>query len=416
MDWILDMASHRTLTISAAPTESSNKYLIHGLGYLSKIPPEIRCLIFQYLMPEYRRERRIASYIHLSRTYNPPLQPYRLCILQASHHLYAEVSAQLYNNRELRLCIYPKQKDWIVNGLPDALPRDFESADYGKFHRILIEMHPPNVYDPGQMIQARRAVMDLVIALARSPNLPAVGIDLSGWSDENLSQRSISDLGECSLLWNDVELLVAPFFRLRGVPRVEIRVSATTTHEVRKDVEDLFEEVKKRMTISEAFGSCLGGDVWDDDGEMDSDEKAMTLTLDLKLDTLEGQTASSLRLDRFDNWWLYMVRTMRLIHDPYVHHSVVLSSWELDYQAEDALRDRYLDCRSWDPFSEQLMGPMDCESCEWSGNRWHVQYPQGIPPKGSPQWNQHMRKHQWKRPDTGSKDSWDPLNLSKEEC
>ena len=172
--------------------------------------------------------------------------------------------------------------------------------------------------------------MDLVTALAKSSNLAIVDVKLHGWSDDNLSQHSIPDLHESSLLQKGVELLVAPFFRLRGVLCAKIELSAMTKREVRNKIEDIIEEVRKRMMLSEAFGSCLGDEIWSNDMDMDSEEKAMTIELDLKLDELEGEIAACLRLDRFRHWYQYTITMMRLIYDPNVLLSDVLLPSGLD--------------------------------------------------------------------------------------
>ena len=200
-------------TSSELPTSKATS--AGGLGTLSKLPPELRCLILQYLMPEHRSKRQTNLPLYLGpccsfhQEVERPLE--RLSILQASQQLREEVSGELYNHRTLHLYIDPKHRGWTVKDLPEASPRDFHYTNYARFSGIKIEIHSPDVKDPGQLLRARKNTIDLVAMLTRSLNIQRIEIilfenDQSTWYDHDIGQRSVEWFDE-----TDLKQLLGPF-------------------------------------------------------------------------------------------------------------------------------------------------------------------------------------------------------------
>lgn len=371
------------------------------MGTLSDLPPELRCLIWEYLMPEHRSKRQTDLLLYLDRRYIRQFSPdrplKRLSILQASQQLHNEVSAQLYNNRILRLCIQPDQHGWTVKNLPEASPRDFHCANYAKFDVIQIEIHPPDIEDPGQLLRARKNSVDLVAALARSPKLQRVEILLF---NRNLSTWYNHDIAQCSVGWfnqtdeTDLEQLLGPFQYLRQVQHAKIKIPpALKPGTPLSYLMTLAQEVEDAMMSALPFGTKKEeGDLTDSD--IDSIERTVNIRLDFALDFLEGPTAAILRRDRFDHWYAYTREMLQLIHGK----NNDLSRPERQYVDANLWR-RYKDYWSFDPYSDRWIKAMgyddyDLEYFEFQ-NQWTRHYPGGIPPRGSNRWQRHMSRYPW---------------------
>lgn len=83
-----------------------------GLGKLSKLPPEVRSMIWQYILPDIDNPKKHRSTrcrtTHTSRTaYLPNGSTNRrgtLAILRTSRLLYTQITEILYHNRTLTIC------------------------------------------------------------------------------------------------------------------------------------------------------------------------------------------------------------------------------------------------------------------------------------------------------------------------
>ena len=372
-----------------------------GLGTLSNLPPELRCLVWQYLMPEHRSKRQTDVQLYLDHRYirhfssERPLK--RLSILQTSQKLHDEVSGELYNHRILRLCIHPNQHGWTVKNLPEASPRDFHCANYAKFDVIQIEIHPPDMEDPGQLLRARKNTVDLVAALARSPELQRIEILLF---NNNLSTWYNHDIAQCSVGWfnqtdeTDLEQLLGPFQYLRKVQHAKIRLPpALKPGAPLSYLMTLAKEVEDAMMATLPFGTKKEeGDLTDSD--IDSIERTVSIRLDFALDYLEGPTAAILRRHRFDNWHTYTREILQLIHGA----NNDLSRPERQY-VHTNLWARYKDYWSYDPYSARWIKAMGYDAYDLEyfeiQNQWTRHYPGGISPRGSHRWQRHMNRYPW---------------------
>lgn len=378
-----------------APTTSelpmSKARFASGIGTLSTLPPEIRCLVWDYLMPEHRTKRQKDEPVYLDHRYSchseleRPLE--RLSILRASQQLRDEVSVELYSRRILRLCIDPKQQGWTVKDLPEASPRDFHDTNYANFKAIQIEVHPPDDKDPGQLLRARKNIIDLVATLANSPELQRIEIvlfdkDLATWYDHDITQCSISWFDEIEK--TDLEQLLGPFRYLRKVRHAKVNLPPYANQGLRHI--RFAEEVERRMMSTVAFGTK--------DTNMDVTERTTNIRLDLALDYMWGSTAAMLRRDRFDNWYEYTRELLKLNHG----ENNNLSRQE-EMMVDANLWARYKDYCSWNPYCDRMIQPKGYELHDMEyfdlESQWRRHYPEGIPPRRCHQWERQMRMYPW---------------------
>ncbi|KAL2867487.1 uncharacterized protein BJX67DRAFT_380837 [Aspergillus lucknowensis] len=146
-----------------------------GLGTLSRLPPEIRLCIYDWI-PPYKRERHMQLRI----THNPRSG---LGILCASRKLYDEFSHHLYHGADLHFCMSPRiSKSWVTVSIlqlywcswrfwhPDPYIRAFRNFPY---HRVsvYIDVSAPNPEDGVQLIILWRKVNQLVDMLAKASSI-----------------------------------------------------------------------------------------------------------------------------------------------------------------------------------------------------------------------------------------------------
>ena len=364
-----------------------------GLGTLAKLSPEIRCLVWQHLMPEHRSNRQTYLPLYLQWvSFDVELvRPLKtLSILQASQQLHEEVAGELYNNRALHFCIDPKYSGWTIEDLPEASARDFNYTNYANFKVIKIDIYPPDVKDPGQLLRARKNIIDLVATLARSTELQRIEIILfkngsSTWYDHEIAQRSIDSFDE-----TDLEQLLGPFRYLRKAKHAKIELPPHPN--AGEYLMEFAEEVESRMMTSEPFGTKTHEEDFVDKN-MDVTERTIAIRLDLALDTMKGSTAANLRRDRFNAWYDYTREKLRLVRG-----GNVLSHQELR-QMGHILDGRYRAYLSWNPYSERMIKAKGYDSYDLEyfdlENQWEANYPGGIPLVGSPEWLRHMTRFPW---------------------
>ncbi len=107
----------------------------------------------------------------------------------------------MYGNRVLRFCIHPDQHGWVVKDLPGACSRDFNNTNYARFKQIRVEIHPPDIRGPGQLLSIRKCTTDLVSAFAEAPNLSEIKIVLlenesATWYLNNIPQSCLPNIAE----------------------------------------------------------------------------------------------------------------------------------------------------------------------------------------------------------------------------
>ncbi|MCJ1226571.1 hypothetical protein MMC12_003224 [Toensbergia leucococca] len=216
------------------------------LGMFSKLPPELRCSIWQYLMPGHEHQDTRKFY-HRARRLRHSKEPTssKLAILRASRFLYQEISEELYRNRILYFCIDPARTRLDEKDMFGKFSQDF--TDFGRFAKINIEIFAPAIHHSGQFARVRIQTMELYCALSRSPRLPEIAIhflekESATWGSQN---------GPCVFSTfaeeGDLGLFVEFFQSLRGVPHVKIHLPPQLIDDGRLNA--CIEEAEHLMTL-----------------------------------------------------------------------------------------------------------------------------------------------------------------------
>ncbi|KAL8934807.1 MAG: hypothetical protein Q9216_005723 [Gyalolechia sp. 2 TL-2023] len=134
----------------------------HGLGTLSRLPMEIRLMIWQELMPEAGSgdgNRGPQALRHFCTVADKPVdqseQPGNLSILRASRPFYHEILEELYRSRVLTVCFNPTMHHFplcsthlctTIGGICKSM--DFRYADFSKFTSLRLNIRLPSEDDP----------------------------------------------------------------------------------------------------------------------------------------------------------------------------------------------------------------------------------------------------------------------------
>ena len=287
-----------------------------GLGTLIELPAEIRELVWLHALSLVKRWT------------NDPGQ--RGSILTVSRQVYAEVRPILYHGRSLKIRIAPPGAAWThwpsefgitdQHGLPVAIwnpyfsfsnlmafdapgamtyPAGIWRIPFNTFGPLRIEVEPPHVDDPGEVIQSWNKLCFLVRVFnilwiwGLSSRLPPLEIYFLGtegrrWSTDGKLNKSIQ-ASSGSREQSDLELLLLPLHRLRHVPSLTIDTSGIPLDSrCRSSLETIH-------SVATAEGP-LSRD------ESEENEKTLATWLGVVLDDLPGYTASMLRIERLASW------------------------------------------------------------------------------------------------------------------
>ena len=113
------------------------------LGTLSKLPPEIRCEIWRYFMPdEIRATEKVNRTLLLDLILGPV--PLVLSVKQKSRQLFNEISDMLYNKDISFRIRVPKAstlpREVITKGLPFSSLEDLERLNFSRFNSIRFKL------------------------------------------------------------------------------------------------------------------------------------------------------------------------------------------------------------------------------------------------------------------------------------
>ena len=257
-----------------------------------------------------------------------------LAFEQASHQIHAEASPimdrTLYEDVVLRFCICPKyqsrswltiesqfKKKWTLQSLDHAMKSGLHKIHYEKLRKIVINIDAPDDdwQDLGQIVCLYKKCADLASLLEHATKgLPDIDINLlesppAKWGDSLNLRSQIDDEsglhyvhkfddreeygGSKGDFWDDAELVLHTFCRLRNARSANVYVPATTSGDYPYN-EDLI-----ALRIPEPFNTDLHSDDFDDQRVLDG----LFIGLDHILDVLPGDTANMLRLDRFASWY-----------------------------------------------------------------------------------------------------------------
>lgn len=186
-----------------------------------------------------------------------------------------------------------------MKDLPRAHLRSFDLAISSRFEDVDVEIEPPDFDDPGQLVKSRDLIKTVVSALSLAARLPEITITLLETETRNWYVDQISftvKVPQCSspsvkrfLKESDIEIVLRTFRFLRNVQDATITLPSPATSEAW--VTKFAMWVKTSIMLSGAFGTRTNN-ISGDDENIRSEERSITIMLDLDLDNLEGRTAA----------------------------------------------------------------------------------------------------------------------------
>lgn len=229
-------------------TNTPREKKMAGLGLLSVLPPEIRTIIWQ-VSP-------ISCFL-------PLLQSSREINREVSHDFFKV--AFLFNIRGTSppseslpgycsKCSTKNSIDWSSFGVNKRCPKCLDEAHiktkvemlecpipFAKFPKTVVEIHPPDTADPGQLLQTWSGLSQVVKLISATPN-QSIEIcfkedDKRSWFQESegpglkIVQTSISGSDT-----SDLDYLVPLCLFLRGAKKCTIHVLATTEKQTSLDL------------------------------------------------------------------------------------------------------------------------------------------------------------------------------------
>ena len=307
---------------------------------------------------------------------------------------------------------------------------DFANTKFAKFKSVKVEIHCPVKEDPGQLLYARAAVLDLVCALrglgadiqhcepysqgddyqklepkheyektglpterfCLDPKIPELQIVfLNTETDTWHEDRSIrSSFNTC--FYNDLDVLVAPFGYLFNVQQIEFKFPEVLTQELGRYNQKAFSRWEEayshkvrflelcQYVREQAQASYLFELHWRGPTDFYLDEEIERyLFLDNSLDTAPGPTAAVLRRERLihHRWYRKIFKRLLDLQVYCEDHKEYYEAAQIRYRDFG-----YLD-RSYQDHGWKLHKTQDPNWLE----EWRRYWPTGIPPKGSPEWN-----------------------------
>ena len=286
---------------------------------------------------------------------------------------------------------YYNSKSWLKIGrnfgprcklqnLDDAVAGGFDNFPFEKLNKIRINIEAPDGNDPGQLISLYMKCMDLAELLENAKHgLPNVEInlvdsDLAKWNTEGRPQRSI-DLDEHAYSGDHAVVLHA-FIGLHNAR--SINISTPAGHDDAKSLDEIFSDTT--VWTDPVYTYFDPDEPWNEE-EVQEDSDKMFVKLDVALDTLQGDTADMMRLDRFSSWYTAEPGGESKYERRYER---IVKSWEIPYSEQIRLissllwRFTALLAFAFGPLPNPTMKISDIID-GWDNDRWYKRYADGIP-------------------------------------
>ncbi|KAJ5773046.1 hypothetical protein N7457_007942 [Penicillium paradoxum] len=295
--------------------------ILPSLGTLSKLPTEIRLLIWDYLLDTIHTQ--LPN--HTTYSANP------LSILCASGYLYNEISSHLYHECTQHIVLDPEydKHEWMKVRLQSRtvnVDLIFKNNEEAKTHfqtfphhrtNMVVYLAPPSSMDPGQVVlmwQKTTALVDLLIPTTSTQQVRVCTV--GSWESIDPPthwQGRRSDFFEMGGLQEtisspytyhpDQDIALLPFLRL-GLwfknPHIDVpALSDDEFNILHHHLSSLFNQkgfnhrfntlhcLRKETAVFQIERTIIETDVF----------------LDNSLDELPGITAAFLRLERFKHWF-----------------------------------------------------------------------------------------------------------------
>jgi hypothetical protein len=401
------------------------------LGTFSRLPKELRILIWKELIPE----RRYTDIIRTSKQ--------DLTILRTNHQLNTEIITEIYGSRVLIFrvtssallassnlcqnqsstievydqlgsswCLYPRFHKPVDQQARSSSV--WEDLPFHKLKATRFEVEAPDPKDPAQLILLWNKLcwlMDLLqhVKFFSRIEVHALQSPLRSWLLEGDLQQSLINNLPSTMGYDttDLEILLSPFLRLRHAEQIELKLPFDREHQM---LDKLVRNIRHNAVSTIPFGQYENDDETDDEMII-SDEDTWTVWFDHILDDLPGPSAPLVRLERFWNWSSHYERNMWCLIQGKCEMGGALLSESEQSQTLTALISR---CRAKQAFNPVSFRHVQEEGDEWSWNmvdewapeglvlstgkdgwspgKWWT-YQEGIPQTSSVEYRRHMDKY-----------------------
>jgi len=243
----------------------------------------------------------------------------RLGLLQTCRQIYRETSHLLYERELFIFQITPiyRRGSWMPvkttqirkweSNIDDEDDRRYRCIPYSRFRGLNVEIQAPDPSDPGQIIALWRSLRLVVDLLSPAESLMRLDIyfrdtDKGQWFKDGNPQQSIKEPfagPEDDEYPSDFKALLLLFTNLRNVRSVCFHVP-----EHKSTPKSLIKRCTRAMMAGDLFWSGLLGSDLPSDQHFQDELDTIFMQLDSSLDTLPGDTARWLHLQRFSSWFV----------------------------------------------------------------------------------------------------------------
>ncbi|KAJ5560197.1 hypothetical protein N7513_002596 [Penicillium frequentans] len=270
------------------------------LGIFSKLPTEIRLIIWEYLISEHFFARDFGL-LKKKRT------PHALSISYCSRYLYEEISDLVYKDLvqvikmtgcrgldELSVEVSFKRQSYRndLKGF-DIIQSYLHNSRYWRAtgKPLEVEIFPPYPEDRGMIVGLWRNINQFIDILQAAPYTPNVRVTLVMKWHEN--GKPLQSTGYHKLPRADYDIALLPFTRLSSCmvhvpPSLRTALENEPHYRHRSLLHNLIKNPTFKQSHHMAIEKCLAD---------------TRIFLDTKLDFLSGETAGVLRFQRYQNWY-----------------------------------------------------------------------------------------------------------------
>ena len=297
------------------------------MGNFTKLPPELRLLIWQ-LLPFSLRSESGEKYPWAS----------VLNILRTSRHIYAEASEAIYGGISMAFIILPeyKHKSWFqvsasrgfsktIQNFQDAKRLGFKRFPYSKLKQIVIAVEAPSPHDQGQLICLWKKCLDVAELLEHNlDGFQSIHFDFVGgrclrqlideepanfgslpwqmtrskarkWSNKGEAHMSLSGDRPSSLLEVDFVVVLQAFWRLQNVKQVKVHLLSFSGCKWVRAFEAKLQDENR-------FSSNALSTVWVNHLDQEMFDNTF-MDIELELSFLSGVNAHLMRIQRLSSWY-----------------------------------------------------------------------------------------------------------------
>ena len=288
---------------------------VSGLGSFSTLPAEIRDQIWQQVL----LQRHCPRSFFLNGSFR-----------RVSRQISEEISSSFYRRRSLSVCIeYPGEdfEEWpsefsikdqsgsVVFQLEplflkqdlffgkydtDSVTAEFRRIPFRHQQALRIDIAAPRPEDPGELVQSWNKIVFLVNLLSGLEllKLELRFIEQTGrsWASDGKLNLSVPKF-EDAMYDSDLEMLLTPFLRLRGLASLSVRTDRITLDGFSHFT---IEDLHHRTASSIPFGDAVDIESTAlDDEDIQELEDTATAWLDYQVGDLAGRTAALLRVEQY---------------------------------------------------------------------------------------------------------------------